>query len=365
MTCGPTAPRARDGLMYKCIIRPLFFRTDPEWAHHEVVRMVRLFICHPPLSWVMRWWLNRGNSPLASVQMGLHFPNPVGLPAGFDKGGELADGARNLGFAFVEVGTVTPKPQPGNPKPRLFRLPKDEAIINRMGFNSEGAERVARRLARRRANRIPLGASLGKNTSTPQAQALDDYLVALRALSPLVDFLVVNVSCPNVANLCELQREDTLGPLISGIVSEQARLGRKLPLLLKLGPHQSEAALRATVRLALEHGADGFVACNTSPRREGLVSDAALVESIGTGGLSGLPLREEALRTVRILRDEAGPGVPIIGVGGIFTGADALAMLQAGASLVQILTGFIYEGPLAARRINRYLRRHVNDIPVW
>ena len=234
-----------------------------------------------------------------------------------------------------------------------------------MGFNSIGVEAVAGNLAMRPKNRIPVGGSIGKNTNTPNEGAVADYCQSLKILYPLVDFFVVNVSCPNVHSLTELQRDESLLPLVRGVREENERQGGRKPIFLKLAPHAEEDSLRATVRLALQEGITGFVAINTSPGREGLATAKSHLDAIGNGGLSGSPIFEEALRTVRIIRQEAGPHVPIIGVGGVFTGEDALKMLQAGASLVQVFTGFIYQGPWMARGINRYQLKHIDEVPVW
>lgn len=350
---------------YRSIVRPIFFLLPPETAHHVVMAGVRFALWCAPLRWLVNRCLRSPRRAIGLEVEGLVFPNLVGVAAGFDKEGLLADGARHLGFGFIEIGTVPPRPQPGNPKPRLFRLPKDRALINRMGFNSIGVEAVAGNLAVRPKNRIPVGGSIGKNTNTPNEGAVADYCQSLKILYPLVDFFVVNVSCPNVHSLTELQRDESLLPLVRGVKEENERQGGRKPIFLKLAPHAQEDSLRATVRLALQEGITGFVSINTSPRREGLATEKPRVEAIGNGGLSGRPIFEEALRTVRIIRQEAGSHVPIIGVGGVFTGEDALKMLQAGASLVQVFTGFIYQGPWMARGINRYLLKHIGEVPVW
>ena len=350
---------------YRSIVRPIFFLLPPETAHHVAMAGVRFALWCAPLRWLVNRCLRSPRRAIGLEVEGLVFPNLVGVAAGFDKEGLLADGARHLGFGFIEIGTVPPRPQPGNPKPRLFRLPKDRALINRMGFNSIGAEAVAGNLAMRPKNRIPVGGSIGKNTNTPNEGAVADYCQSLKILYPLVDFFVVNVSCPNVHSLTELQRDESLLPLVRGVREENERQGGRKPIFLKLAPHAEEVSLRATVRLALQEGITGFVAINTSPRREGLATAKSHLDAIGNGGLSGRPIFEEALRTVRIIRQEAGSHVPIIGVGGVFTGEDALKMLRAGASLVQVFTGFIYQGPWMARGINRYLLKHIDEVPVW
>lgn len=351
--------------MYKQVIRPLAFRVDGERVHHTMMWWAsRLLRCRVMRSFLRAIYGRRKHEVSCSL-MGLDFCGLVGFAAGFDKGGELADRLEAMGYAFMEVGTVTPLPQPGNPKKRIFRLVEDSALINRMGFNSEGLEVVCGRLKRRKQRAIPIAGNVGKNTATPNENAAADYAKGLEALYPYVDFFVVNVSCPNVKDLRALQREDTLAPIVEALVSSRAKQSVYKPLLLKLGADPTEEELGYTVRVALEKGIDGFVVSNTTTARTGLHTPQTELNAVGAGGLSGRPLHERALRAVRIVREAAGHGVPIIGVGGIFSGNDALAMLQAGASLVEVYTGVIYEGPALARQINKYLREHKKEIPQW
>ncbi len=352
-------------MLYRSIIRPLLFRFSPEGIHVFLMRTLRIVLSFPLTAKLMRIRLYYRPAELGRTLCGIYFPNPVGLAAGFDKGAELIDRLRALGFGFVEIGTVTPKPQAGNPKPRVFRLPKDKAIINRMGFNSVGLEKVVYRLAHRKAYRIPIAGNIGKNTATPNAQAIGDYITCMREMYSLVDYFVVNVSCPNVAHLSELQSCEGVVPIAQALVEARTKIGTYKPIFLKLGPDQSEEAIALVAKATLEMGIDGFVLCNTTTSREGLRSDSEEIEAIGNGGLSGQPLYERSLAHITALREAVGRGVPIVAVGGIFTGPDALAMLQAGASVVEIYTGFIYEGPKAARNINRYLLDHIEEIPLW
>lgn len=352
-------------MLYKHIIRPLLFRIPPERIHALTMRLLRIALRLPITSRILHCSYNIRSKALSREFWGLHFPNPIGLPAGFDKGAHLASNICNLGFGFTEIGTVTPKPQPGNPKPRIFRLPDDQALINRMGFNSEGAERIAQRLAKHRRHRIPVGGNIGKNTATDNAAAAQDYATCMRALYPLVDYFVVNVSCPNVSNLRDLASEGALLEIVDAVVAERDRQKLFRPILLKLSPDQQAPTLKMVVQAALQHGIDGFVITNTTTSRLDLKTPQQRIRQIGNGGLSGAPLREKSLQCVQWTRQAAGPGVPIIGVGGITSGPDALAMLQAGASLVQIYTGLIYQGPAAAKKINRYLLKHLHDIPSW
>lgn len=293
------------------------------------------------------------------------FKGYVGLAAGFDKEGTLLDHASCVGFSFMEVGTITPLPQPGNPKPRLFRVTKDRALINRMGFNSPGVVSVEKRLAKKRRHRIPIFANIGKNTATDNEKASADYLEVFSRLYPLADAFVVNVSCPNVKSLCSLQSPESLITLLTPLVEFRERQMLYRPLLVKLGPDTPPESVASVVRTSQALGVDAFVASNTTNSRENLATDRVTLERIGRGGLSGAPLLQQAIALVKNIRENAAPGTPIIGVGGIATGEDALAMLQAGASLVEIFTGFIYEGPAAARRINKYLMQHRDEIPNW
>lgn len=351
--------------MYKQLLRPLAFRIDGETVHHTMMWWASRLLRCPLTRALLRAIYGRRKKEVERSFMGLHFRGLVGFAAGFDKGGELADRLETMGYAFMEVGTVTPKAQPGNPKKRVFRLIKDEALINRMGFNSEGLDVVTARIKRRKKRNIPIAGNLGKNTATPNEAAVADYTFGLQQLYPYVDFFVVNVSCPNVKDLRALQREDTLAPIVEALVTARQKQSTYKPLLLKLGADPTEEELTYTVKVALEKGIDGFVVSNTTTHRDGLQTTDKQLATIGAGGLSGRPLHTRALSAVRCVRSAAGKGVPIIGVGGIFSGQDALAMLQAGASLVEVYTGVIYEGPALARKINKYLKKHEEEIPQW
>lgn len=352
-------------MIYRSVIRPLLFLFKPETIHRYLMVGLRVVLSFPVFSKLLRIRLYYREEVLGRTVGSIYFPNPVGLAAGFDKGAVLSDRLRALGFGFVEVGTVTPRPQAGNPKPRIFRLPEDSAIINRMGFNSEGLERVVDRLSKRKAYRIPVAGNIGKNTATPNEEAIADYLACMRGLYALVDYFVVNVSCPNVAHLSALQSCEGIVPIAQALVAERDRLGGGKPIFLKLGPDQPDESLALVAKTTLGLGIDGFVLCNTTTSREGLRTARAEIDAIGNGGLSGKPLFERSLGHVEALRKAVGRGVPIVAVGGIFTGEDALRMLKAGATMLEIYTGFIYEGPMAARNINRYLMKHVEDIPQW
>ncbi len=309
------------------------------------------------------WRIGRGvaarlltvDDPRLRVEaLGLTFRNPVGLAAGLDKHGEAASAWSALGFGFAEIGTVTPRPQEGNPRPRVFRLPAQSALINRMGFNSVGAAAVRDHLAAGGAAGIPLGINVGKNRDTPNERAVDDYRAAMEPLRPFADYFVINVSSPNTKDLRALQQPDAAFALVAAAVEVASSDGKRRPVLVKLAPDVEGDALEETVRAAREAGAAGFVAANTTVSREGVEGAPRAVES---GGLSGAPLRARATEIVRRVFRASDGKSPIIGVGGVLDAEGAYEKIRAGASLVQVYTGLIYEGPAIARRINRGLLR--------
>lgn len=287
---------------------------------------------------------------------GIKFPNPVGLAAGFDKNGNLTREMTALGFGFVEVGTVTPKPQPGNPKPRSFRLPKDRALVNRMGFNNGGLEKMVSNL-RRRNKKIIIGANLGKNTLTPNEEAPADYLKLFRSLYEYVNYFVINVSCPNVKSLTALQNRDSVMAILEPLFDFRRGQNDYRPILLKISPDLSDAEIDEMVGIMLETPLDGIVATNTTTSRAGLATPQKTVEKIGNGGLSGAPLTARTLEVVERVHKKSEGRYPIIGVGGIMSPGDAQRMLDAGASLVQVYTGFIYNGPGFVKKICKSLRK--------
>lgn len=282
------------------------------------------------------------------------FKNPVGLAAGFDKDAKLINELSTFGFGFIEIGTLTPKPQPGNDKPRLFRLPADQALINRMGFNNGGVVAAVERLKKRKSNVI-VGGNIGKNKVTPNESALDDYAVCMDALYPVVDYFVVNVSSPNTPGLRELQEKEPLRKLLSFVKSRMVANLKPKPVLLKIAPDLTVEQLDDVIEILKETKTDGVIATNTTISRDGLSTDLQTVEQIGAGGLSGKPLRNRATEVIKYLRRELGPDYPIIGVGGIMSVQDALEKLDAGADLIQIYTGFVYEGPGFVKRILKAL----------
>ena len=340
---------------YQLLFDRVLNRIDPETAHR--LGFAALRAAEP----VLRRRPGAPGDPARLTAMGLTFPGPLGLAAGFDKNAEGIDALAALGFSFVEVGTVTGEPQPGNPRPRLFRLPADRAIVNRMGFNNDGAEVVARRLATRRAGRhqdVVVGVNIGRSKAVPDDAAAADYEKSTRLLAPYADYLVVNVSSPNTPGLRDLQAVDLLAPLLSA-VRRQADAVREahLPLLVKIGPDLADKDVLAVADLALELGLDGIVATNTTISREGLRSTPEEVAGAGSGGLSGPPVRDRALEVLRLLRERVGPDLTLVAVGGIETVADARERLDAGATLLQAYTAFVSEGALWPSRVQRELAR--------
>ncbi|SDS14046.1 dihydroorotate oxidase A [Nocardioides scoriae] len=346
--------------LYRQLFDRVLTRTDAEQAHHAAFRAIR---AGRPVTHLLP--AARGAGGGAAVRaMGLDFPGVLGLAAGFDKNGVGIDALANLGFGSVEIGTVTAHPQPGNPRPRLARLPADGAIVNRMGFNNEGAQAVARRLAERRLDRtgrrsgVPLGINIGKTKVVPEDEAVADYERSAALLTPYADYLVVNVSSPNTPGLRDLQTVERLEPLLRAVRrrADDVSSGH-VPLLVKIAPDLADDDVLAVADLALALGLDGVVATNTTIARDGLASPASAVEAAGGGGLSGPPLRRRATEVVRLLRGRLGPDPVVVGVGGITTVADARERLEAGADLLQGYTGLVYEGPFWAARLNRALAR--------
>ncbi|HOB62682.1 MAG TPA: quinone-dependent dihydroorotate dehydrogenase [Candidatus Competibacteraceae bacterium] len=337
--------------MFYYPIRTLLFQLDPETAHCWTLQLLRSMAALP-LSGLLT-----SDVPSAPRQvMGIDFPNPVGLAAGLDKNGECIGAWAALGFGFVEIGTVTPRPQPGNPKPRMFRLPKAQALINRMGFNNKGVDYLVEQVRQAQFKGV-LGINIGKNADTPVAQAVDDYLIGLRKVYPWARYVTVNISSPNTPGLRDLQYGAALDQLLAALKAEQQRLadsyGRYVPLAVKIAPDIADADVPTVGRALVRHGIDAVIATNTTFSRAGV---EGLPHADEAGGLSGAPLRDRSTAVVRQLAEVVEGALPIIASGGILSGADAAAKIAAGASLVQIYTGFIYRGPTLIREAVKSLR---------
>lgn len=340
--------------MYR-LFKPLLFLLSPETAHRVTVALLDLAANIPLFHRLLRYWYGVEDKRLERQAGGLTFPNPVGLAAGFDKDGKHIEGLACLGFGFIEVGTVTPQPQGGNPRPRLFRLPADRALINRMGFNNEGLEALAGRLQRLREKGLPggiiIGGNIGKNKATPNEQAADDYRRCFEILFPYVDYFVVNVSSPNTPGLRELQEKAPLTRLLQILQEKNRTYAQPKPLLLKIAPDLNDSQLDDIAAIVRITGLNGVIATNTTVSREGLATPADAVERMGPGGLSGAPLRARSAAVIRYLREKLGAGPVIIGVGGIDSAEAAREKLEAGADLVQVYSGLVYEGPGLVRKI--------------
>ena len=336
--------------MYKSLIRKILFTFDPEQVHHLTFSALKLFFKIPLMGYFTKKIFQVRDNKLQKELFGITFKNPVGLAAGFDKNAVLFDEFENYGFGFVEIGTVTPKPQPGNPKKRLFRLVEDEAIINRMGFNNDGVEAIVERLKKRNSDVI-IGGNIGKNKVTPNENAVDDYLICFKALFDVVDYFVVNVSSPNTPNLRDLQEKEPLTNLLNSLQRENLKKKIAKPILLKIAPDLTEGQLLDIIDIVKTTKIAGVVATNTTISREGLQSN----KKVETGGLSGKPLTKRATEVIRFLAEKSNKAFPIIGVGGIHSAKDAQEKLDAGADLIQLFSGFIYEGPFLVKEINKSL----------
>lgn len=339
-------------LLYKSIIRPILFQFDPEKVHHFTFGLISFLSKIPGVTALWKAMYMYKSPALKREFFGLKFENPIGLAAGFDKDAKLIDQFSNFGFGFIEIGTITPKGQPGNDKPRLFRLPKDKAIINRMGFNNSGMETAIERLKMRRS-KVIVGGNIGKNKLTPNESALDDYVATFEGLFPYVDYFVVNVSSPNTPNLRALQDKEPLTYLLSELQKLNNAKAERKPLLLKIAPDLGQHQLDDIVEIAKEVKLDGLIATNTTISRDGLQTSKSAIEEIGAGGLSGKPLATRSTEVISYLRTQFGTDFPIIAVGGIMSEQDAIDKMKAGASLIQIYTGFVYEGPAIVKRLNK------------
>ena len=344
--------------MYK-IVRPLLFSVDPERIHQLVFGLLRMKSFLPGFSTFLKALYVLEDPRLEKRLFGLTFKNRIGLAAGFDKDAKLIDIVADLGFGFIEIGTLTPKAQDGNEKPRLFRLPDDQALINRMGFNNEGVEAAVNRLKNRRSS-IIVGGNIGKNKSTPNESAHEDYASCFHALYDYVDYFVVNVSSPNTPGLRELQEKEPLQRLLKTVKDLSLAKPVVKPVLLKIAPDLSTEQLDDIVQILKDTRMDGVIASNTTLSRDKLTTSSAELERIGAGGLSGRPLTKRSTEVIRYLRAGLGSDFPIIGVGGIMSERDALEKIDAGADLIQIYTGYIYEGPALIKRINKAVLKKVS-----
>ena len=349
--------------MYRLLYRMVLRRVPAEAAHLAAFGLIRVFgrvARVPGAARLLGRWLGPRDPVLRVRALGLSFPGPVGLAAGFDKDARGTRGLAALGFGFVEVGTVTARAQPGNPRPRMFRLTADRALVNRMGFNNAGAAAAAARLARARGGPV-VGVNIGKTRAVPDADAAADYAASARAVAAVADYVVVNVSSPNTPGLRDLQAADRLRPVLVEVRSalDAAVPGRRVPLLVKIAPDLADADVDAVADLALELGLDGIIATNTTVSRDGLASPAAEAAVAGAGGLSGPPLRARSLAVLRRLHARAGDRLVLIAAGGIETPDDAWERLRAGATLVQAYTAFVYSGPLWPRRMHAGLARRL------
>ncbi len=338
--------------LYKLLLKPFLFLLSPEKAHHVTLFLLKIGLAFPGLNYCIRRSFVLKNPKLQRNLLGLTFANPVGLAAGFDKDGQHFEAMAALGFGFVEIGTVTPKPQPGNPKPRLFRLTTDGGLINRMGFNNEGVDVLVKRLKKKKPSKLIIGGNIGKNKTTPNEEATSDYQYCFEALFPYVDYFVINVSSPNTPGLRELQEKEPLLHLLSVLQNINLQQATPKPILLKISPDLSTDQLDDIVEIVQKTGISGIIATNTTIHREGLLADTT---ALGAGGLSGKPLRKRATEIIRYLHHKSAGNFIIIGVGGISSPADALEKLQAGASLIQVYTGLVFEGPALVKKINRAL----------
>jgi dihydroorotate dehydrogenase len=343
--------------VYKLLVRPLLFSFDPEWVHYFTLNALRLLNKIPFSSWLFRKIYSYQNSSLEKELFGIKFKNPVGLAAGFDKNGKYIKEMSNLGFGFIEIGTITPKPQPGNPKKRLFRVQNDLAIINRLGINNDGNILCAERLKKNNSD-VVIGGNIGKNTTTSNEKADTDYIQNFKILHQYVDYFVLNVSCPNVSNFTKLQDVEFLKKLIPQLKKINSTKPKKKPILIKISPDLNQDQLDETIDLILSENLDGIIATNTTTSRNNLKTSKSKIEKIGNGGLSGEPLKNKSTEVIRYISKKTNGNLPIIGVGGIMNPKDALDKIKAGADLIQLYTGFIYEGPSIVKKINQYLSKN-------
>lgn len=340
--------------MYKIIIRPILFQFDPEKVHYFTFSVLKMIHKIPFVASIIRSIFQVNDKRLERELFGLKFKNPVGLAAGFDKNAILFNQLANFGFGFIEIGTITPKAQVGNPKKRLFRIKEDKAIINRMGFNNEGIDVVVKNLKKNKG-KVLIGGNIGKNTTTLPENYTKDYLEVFKGLHKYVDYFVLNVSCPNVSSHAKLEDTDYLKELITEVQKVNKAQLKQKPILLKIAPDLNDSQLDEIIELVIDTKIDGVIASNTSVNRENLKTSNKRLNQIGNGGLSGQPIKDRSTHVIKYLADNSNKSFPIIGVGGIHSAEDALEKINAGADLVQVYTGFIYEGPSLVKKINKIL----------
>lgn len=341
------------------IVRSILFLFDPEKVHYSTAKMIRFALAIPGMKWIWKKRFFVEDKRLEKELFGLKFPNPVGLAAGFDKEARMYNQLAYCGFGFIEIGTVTPLPQPGNPKPRLFRLKQDQGLINRMGFNNGGMELAVENLKKKRVDVI-IGGNIGKNKITPNEEATSDYVKSFNALFDHVDYFVVNVSSPNTPNLRALQDKEPLTQLLETLQVENDKKDLRKPILLKIAPDLTDEQLDDIIEIVRDVVLDGVIATNTTISREGLKTSKEELERIGNGGVSGKPLTHRSTEVIRYLKEKSNNAFPVIGVGGIHSAEDALEKLDAGADLLQVYTGFVYEGPMLLKRINLAIQERLS-----
>jgi len=340
--------------MYSWILRPILFLFPPEFIHACSVFFVKLIAIIPFCGSFVRKLCTVRSDLLEKEVMGLKFPNPVGFAAGFDKNAEFFNEFSVFGFGFIEIGTVTPRPQPGNPKPRLFRLTADKALINRMGFNNKGVDHAVNQLKKTKKKLI-IGGNIGKNTLTIEENVVEDYVYCFQQLYDHVDYFVVNVSCPNIGDISRLQDQETVERILRRLSEIRGLKPIRKPVLLKISPDLNYRQIDETISIIQKHSMDGIVAVNTTISRDGLITSGKMIKKAGDGGLSGAPLKARSNEIIRYIKTKTGGNLPVIASGGVMSVQDAIEKLESGADLIQVYTGFIYEGPAFVRKINKKL----------
>jgi dihydroorotate dehydrogenase len=346
--------------MYKLFIRRILFFFPPEFSHNFSFFLFRLLFFIPGLKSVFKNFYLIKDKKLNKNLFGLNFPNPVGLAAGFDKNAKLYNHVDAFGFSFVEIGTVTPEPQQGNPKPRLFRIKKDNALINRMGFNNDGVKKICSRLKKSKSN-IIIGGNIGKNKKTLFENSVEDYKICFEYLFDYVDYFVLNVSSPNTPKLRELQGKEKLEKLILEIQNLNSKKDTPKPILIKISPDLNNFQLDDVIALINKYNISGLVATNSTNNRDKLTIQESEIKDIGLGGLTGKPINSLSTRVIKYIHEKSSGSIPIIAVGGIMSVDDALAKIEAGASLIQLYTGFVYEGPALVKNINKAILKKTNQ----